>query len=58
MVELILKADLDSAVFIFYIREFSALRIEIFELNFSKFQKGFVNQSLEEFISRCKECMQ
>ena len=49
--------DLDSVVFIniFYIREFSALRIGTGNLKFSESQKGFVNQSLEEFISRCKD---
>ena len=49
--------DLDSVVFIniFYIGEFSTLRIGNGNLQFSESQKGFVNQSLEEFISRCKE---
>ena len=48
--------DLDSVVFIniFYIGEFSTLRIGNGNLQFSESQKGFVNQSLEEFISRCK----
>ena len=46
--------DLGSVVFIniFYIMEFSALRIGTGNLKFSESQKGFVNQSLEEFISK------